>query len=136
MEKVRKNHWKVKRKKQLDKKSYDSLDLDSKVSVIEAFIPLGLMAVEELLYKEVEELAGQRHKRKEKGNHMGYRWGTNPGSVFLGESKVGIQVPRVRDRETNEEVPLRSYKLLNRARKIKKGILAKLLGGLSLRRYS
>ena len=36
MEKVRKNHWKVKRKKQLDKKSYDSLDLDSKVSVIEA----------------------------------------------------------------------------------------------------
>ena len=31
---------------------------------------------------------------------------------------------------------MRSYKLLNRARKIKKGILAKLLGGLSLRRYS
>ena len=136
MRKIRKNSWKVQRIKQLDKKSYDSLDLDSKVSVIEAFIPIGLMAVEELLYKEVEELAGKRHKRKEKGNHRGYRWGSNPGSVFLGESKVGIDVPRVRDRDTNEELPLRSYRRLNSKRKVKNGLLAKLLGGLSLRRYS
>ena len=136
MRKIKRNNWKVQRKMSLDRKAYESLDLDSKVSVIEAFIPIGLMAIEELLYKEVEELAGPKHKCKEKGKHRGYRWGTNPGSVFLGESKVGIEVPRVRNRVTNEEVPLRSYKLLNRARKIKKGIVAKLLGGLSLRRYS
>ncbi len=100
MEQVRKNNWKVQRKKPLDKKSYDSLDLDSKVSVIEAFIPIGLMAVEELLYTEVEGLASKRYKRKVKLNDRYYRWGSNPGSVFLGESKVGIQVRRVRDRDT------------------------------------
>jgi len=50
MEKVRKNTWKVQRKKQAGKKTYESLDLNAKASIIKAFIPLGLIAVEELLY--------------------------------------------------------------------------------------
>ena len=39
--------------------------IDSKVEMIRALIPLGLMHVEELLDEEVKALAGERYARKE-----------------------------------------------------------------------
>jgi hypothetical protein len=53
--------------------------IDTKVELIRALIPLGLMAVQEMLEDEVCTLAGTRYGRG--GEH--YRHGTNPGSVKL-----------------------------------------------------
>ena len=125
---------KTKRKNQ--GQSTAAFDFDSEVSLIQAFIPLGIMAVEELLYKEVEALAGPPHHRKAKGDFPGYRWGSNPGSVFFGDNKVKVKVPRVRDRKTDTEIPLGSYQALQDKQKIRAQMLGRLLGGLSCRRYS
>ncbi|MFQ6678766.1 MAG: IS256 family transposase [Fidelibacterota bacterium] len=113
-----------------------SYEFDTEVSLIQAFIPIGLMAVEELLYKEVELLAGPPNHRKDKGGFPGYRWGSNPGSVFLGDTKARVAVPRVRNRQTEKEIPLKSYQLLKDKRHIRQQLMGRLLGGLSLRRYS
>jgi len=128
--------------KKVDSKSNTNQDqsileeIDTQVQLIQSFIPLGLMAVEELLYKEVEMLAGPRYHRKEQGKFPGYRWGTNPGSVFLGGTKVKTQVPRVRAKDSNREIPLQSYERLQERHKLRKYLLGLLLGGLSTRRYS
>ena len=80
-------------------------DIQTKVDLIQALIPLGLMAVSEQLKEEVEELAGERYSRN--GGKPGHcRWGSQPGSVYLSDQKVGISVPRVRNIAKKEEVRL------------------------------
>ena len=49
----------------MSREEYSGLELDSKVEMIRALIPLGLMHVEELLDEEVKALAGERYARKE-----------------------------------------------------------------------
>jgi len=107
--------------------------MDGRVELIQALIPLGLMAVEELLQGEVAELAGERYQRQ--GKKAGVRWGRQPGSVYLAEQKVPVQVPRVRDREARRELPLASYQGLQRPQGVEEGVLRRVVAGLSQRRY-
>jgi len=69
------------------REEYEKLELDSKVEMIRAFVPLGLMDVHELLDDEVKELAGERYSRKEESVH-GRRHGSNPGTVGLAGQRV------------------------------------------------
>jgi len=70
--------------------------IDSRVELIQALIPLGLDAVNDLLQQEVKALAGERYRRE--GRPAGQvRWGRQGGSVYLADQKLPIQVPRVRD---------------------------------------
>src|SRR5471030_1460397 len=71
------------------------LGRENRLAMIQMLIPLGLQCVEKELQAEVLGLAGERHAR---GGTLD-RWGSNPGSVYLGDQKVAIRVPRVRDSE-------------------------------------
>ena len=82
-----------------------SLEIDVRVSLIQALIPLGLAAVEDLLQQEVTQLAGARYARKDADTSC-RRWGEQPGSVYLADQKIPLEVPRVRDMERNQEVSL------------------------------
>ena len=111
------------------------LDVDSRVEIIQALIPLGLEAVKELLVEEVGRLAGPRYSRS--GGQPGYgRWGSQAGSVYLGEQKVSVTVPRVRDKHRGQEVPLASYRMLQNAQRADEAALGKILKGLSCRDYA
>jgi len=50
--------------KVVSREEYTGLDVDSKVEMIRALIPLGLIHVQELLDEEVKALAGERYVRK------------------------------------------------------------------------
>ena len=88
------------------REDYGVLELDSKVEMIRALVPLGLMHVQELLDEEVKALAGERYARKDE-LERGRRHGSNPGTVGLAGQRVPIRVPRVRSIESGE-IPLRS----------------------------
>jgi putative transposase len=103
----------------------------ARVEMIQSLIPLGLMAVEEMLQAEVAALAGTRYSR----DQIGVRWGNNPGSVFLGEQKVSVRVPRVRHKETRSEIPLEGYKALQNPRTMDDRLFARVLQGVSAKRY-
>lgn len=108
--------------------------LDSRVELIQALIPLGLDAVGDVLQQEVTALAGARYQRG--GGPPGYgRWGSQPGSVYLADHKVAIEVPRVRDRGRDQEVPLATYQSLREPRRAEEAALRKVLKGLSCRDY-
>ena len=82
-------------------------DLETRVKLIQALIPLGLEAVGEVLVREVEELAGPRYSRT--GGQRGlHRWGSQGGSVYLGEQKLPIKRPRVRNQKTKQEMVLKT----------------------------
>ena len=109
-------------------------DIDARVALIQALIPVGLERVHELLQEEVEHLAGQWYQRE--GRQPGYvRWTPQRGSIYLADQKIPIMVPRVRDRLRDQEVPLEGYERLQQPRAVDTGLLHKVLGGLSTREY-
>lgn len=116
--------------KVMSSEEYGESSVDSRVELIQALIPLGLMKVREELEAEVSSLAGKRYSRGSVARH-----GKNPGSVVIGGQRVGIEVPRVRDRLRGEEVPLRSYRRLHYGKDCDDAALIRVLKGLSCRDY-
>jgi transposase-like protein len=72
-------------------------------------VKLARIFVSELLEEEVEEKAGERYSHGKPHDGRYSRWGTNPGSVRIGEEKVPIAVPRIMDNETEETFSLERY---------------------------
>ena len=105
--------------------------IDGKAELIQMLIPLGLKAVSDLLQEEVGMLAGGRY-RHEGGPS---RWGKQAGSIYLGDGKFRIEVPRVRDEGKNREIGLESYSRLQRPKALDEGVMKKVLLGLSCGRY-
>jgi transposase-like protein len=102
--------------------------------MIQALIPIGLMAVAEQLEEEVKELSGERYSRQ--GGVVGHhRWGSQPRSIYLSNQKMRIDVSRVRNSLKNEEVPLRTCQALQSPRQADEGLLRQILLGLSCRNY-
>jgi transposase-like protein len=110
-------------------------DLNAKVALIQALIPLGLQAVQDLLEEEVTQLAGPRYART--GGQPGLvRWSHQGGSVYLADQKLALPVPRVRDLARNTEVPLQTYQRLREPRQGDLGLFRKVLLGPSCRDYA
>ncbi|HEY6240583.1 MAG TPA: IS256 family transposase [Burkholderiales bacterium] len=109
-------------------------DLDARIEMIQALIPLGLDAVHEALQQAVEQLAGPRYQRGPADRRF-YRWGSESGSVYLADQKVAVQVPRVRDRHAGQEVRLAAYERLRSPRGGDAQLLARVLRGIGCRNY-
>ena len=108
---------------------------DVGITLIQELIPIGLMAVNDILQQEVTKLAGARYNRmKEKRDIV--RWGGQLGSVYLQDTKVKVRVPRVRNRKTDKEVVLSNYRKLQEPLDGDKNLLVKVLNGLSCHKYS
>ena len=117
----------------MSREEYTGLDVDSKVEMIRALVPLGLMHVEELLDEEVKAFAGERYARKE-ARFRGRRHGSNPGTVGLGGQRVPVRVPRVRS-VAGGEIPLRTYDELSPGGAVNELLLRRVLYGISCRNY-
>ncbi len=115
------------------REEYADLELDAKVEVIRALVPLGLMHIAEVLDDEVTGLAGEHYARKA-ATTRGRRHGSNPGTVGLAGQRVPIRVPRVRS-VTGGEIPLRSYEALSGGREVNDLLLKRVLYGISCRNY-
>jgi putative transposase len=103
-----------------------------RMAAIQMLIPLGLAKVQEELMKEAQHLAGAPYER---GKVCG-AWGQNPGSVYLGDQKVAVEVPRVRNRRTNEEIPLQSYQRLQEPGVFNEVAFQRVINGISHRKYA
>ena len=103
--------------------------VDARVAMIQALIPLGLEAVHEALTAEVDRLAGPWYRRA--GGQPGLvRWSRREGSVYLADQKLPITYTRVRNQATRREVPLATYEQLRVPRALDAGLFRKVLQGL------
>ena len=107
-------------------------DSSTRIELIQMLIPLGLQAIEEELQSEVMRIAGARYTRTDPDLK---RWGCNEGSVFLGDQKVSVRVPRVRDVSQGKEVPLSSYRDFQNPGSIDEVVFKRLINGISTRKY-
>lgn len=85
--------------------AHDGGQINSRHEIISMLLPPAVKAFYADLEAEVEALCGKRHSR----GTSAQRWATQPGSIQLGNQRVAIAKPRVRDQETNREIPLYTY---------------------------
>ena len=83
----------------------DGEQISSQHEIISMLLPPAVKAFYVELEAEVEALCGKRHSR----GTPAQRWATQPGSIQLGNQKVAIEKPRVRDQESNREKTLYTY---------------------------
>jgi putative transposase len=101
------------------------------IAAIQTLVPAGLMVVNERLQRDLLALAGRKHQR----DGVGYRWGSNEGSVFLGDQKTHVKVPRVRSKADDLEIPLPSYEAMQNPRRVEDVMLRRVIAGISGGRY-
>ncbi len=109
-------------------------DLNVRVALIQALIPLGLEAVVALLQQDVQTLVGPPYARGQRTPGL-HRWTRQAGSIYLADQKLRILRPRVRNRRTRQEIPLATYAQLQQPRAADEGVLRRILHGLSCREY-
>lgn len=107
------------------------LHFEEKMTTIQTLIGLGMKAAAEEIQKDFVALVGRRY---EHGKPMG-PWGSNRGSICLGDQKVAIDVPRARNGKTGEEGTLPSYERLQSPRVIEDMALRRVINGISMRKY-
>lgn len=112
-----------------------SLELEMKLELLQNQIKLSHLLVENILETEVLELTGKRYSHDKPNGGRYSRWGTNTGSVRIGEEKVRIKVPRVIDTEEKRNVSLENYQRLKELPVPTKELMEKVILGISQRDY-
>ncbi len=102
------------------KLAFDSLNQD-----------LGRMLVESIFLLERNSVSGPDHFPNQAGV---YKWGHQGGSVFVGDQKLKVTKPRLQG--PDGEIPLATYEKLKSRGAFSEELLAKLMAGLSGRRYN
>lgn len=100
-------------------------------ALVESTVGFIKLMAELLIENEVNEKVGKRYKRNKRYS----RWGTNPGSIWVDEEKVRIEVPRIKDKENNKVENAEIYSRIRKAKRPKGKRLRKLILGLSQNRY-
>jgi transposase-like protein len=101
--------------------------------LLAASTAVGLEIFTELMDSEVEALVGA--KGKHSGDRSAYRHGSEEGTVTLGGRRLSVRRPRVRSADGEVELPIATYEVASATDLLAEGILARMLAGLSTRRY-
>ena len=90
---------------------------------------MGKILAEGVMLFEREKLAGGDYDPRDEYQ----KWGSQPGSIYLGDQKVKVNHPRVRDGEG--EVALSSYDQMKNPKEFSEEMLSRALRGMSARKY-
>ncbi len=93
----------------------------------------GLKLIGCTIQEEVRQLAGEWYERRPAAG--GHRWGKQPGYVMFAGRKVGMERPRVRDKQTGQEMALESYGRFQQDRRLEESVMDQMALGLSTRNY-
>ncbi len=109
--------------------------LDVKLHLLQHHMELARLLVQEILEEDVVEHAGDRYSHDKPLQGRYSRWGSNPGSVRIGQEKVPIKVPRLIDKHTGETFAPESYQAMHALPAIDESLSEAILLGLSTADY-
>jgi hypothetical protein len=96
-------------------KTFDEVlksDTITKLALLKNQYEISMMLIQEILEDEIRHYAGDRYSHDKPHGGRYSRWGNNPGSVWVGEEKVKIDVPRLYDNESETNKSLSNYEKL------------------------
>jgi putative transposase len=105
----------------------------AKEGLLALSVGVGLGVLEELMAEEVDEVCGPRGKHDP--DRVAYRHGSDDGQVTLGGRRVPVERPRMRTKDGEQELPLRTYEHFASRDQLSRVVLERMLAGVSTRRY-
>ena len=105
----------------------------AKEGLLALSVGVGLGVLEELMAEEVEEVCGP--KGKHDPDRVAYRHGSDDGEVTLGGRRVPVERPRMRTKDGEQELPVRTYEHFASRDQLSRVVLERMLAGVSTRRY-
>ena len=84
---------------------------------------------------EVHQKAGIRYERVSSEEQNYSRWGSNPGSIKIGDERVRMRIPRLYNTETKKTEGLENYKKLREIETPADELVRKIIFGLSEKNY-
>ena len=105
----------------------------AKEGLLALSVSVGLGVLTEMMAEEVDEVCGPKHKHNP--DRTAYRHGTDDGTVTLGGRRVEIERPRMRTKDGEQEVPLRTYEHFADRDPLARVVMERMLAGVSTRRY-
>lgn len=104
---------------------------DGKEAFDGIMLDMGRMMAESFMLMDREEQAGPDYAPSDPSLQ---KWASQGGSVYIGEQKTKVQVPRMRNIATGE-VPLQTYLRMKAPGQFSEELFQKLLRGVSERKY-
>jgi putative transposase len=105
----------------------------AKEGLLALSVGVGLGVLEELMAEEVEEVCGPRGRHDP--DRIAYRHGSDEGEVTLGGRRVPVTRPRMRSKDGEEEVAVRTYEHFAARDQLTAVVMERMLAGVSTRRY-
>jgi putative transposase len=93
----------------------------------------GLRMMKALIDEEVEQITGDRYRHQPQRQAM--RWGKDEGHVIFAGRKVAMEKPRVRSKDSSEEVSLRRWDAFAHPWRMEQAVQNKILRRVSCRDY-
>jgi transposase-like protein len=106
VQKINRKPLKHAKKSDIFENRFENLEgpIETQHLLISTLLPPAVKAFLTECESEVEQLCGDRYRH----GKTNYRWGSQNGSIILGNQHVALEVPRVRSKE-GQEIPLQSY---------------------------
>jgi putative transposase len=97
------------------------------------YVSVALLMANQLFEDEVRQKAGEKYSHDEQVEYS--RWGTNPGSIRIGEEKLKVKVPRLYDNQTHETISPEAYKTMKQLELPSQELMKKIIRGISQKDY-
>lgn len=124
--------------KEIKRKKVDwllSQPIETQLELISHHMEICRLMINSIIEQEVSDYTGQRYSHDKPHNNRFCRWGFNPGSVKIGDQKMPVDVPRVFDKEENNNISLEYYEKLKELPHQDQQLIGSVLRGLSMRDY-
>jgi putative transposase len=110
--------------------------IDVQFSVLNHHLSICQLIINQLMYDEVEQKAGERYRNRPQGERTHSRHGHNPGSIKVNNCRVRVAVPRLYRHDNGRTSSPDVYQQMRRAEGADEQQLLKgVLYGLSMRDY-
>jgi putative transposase len=108
-----------------------SQPIEMQYEMFRSFVEMAKLHYNQLKKEEIEAKAGRKYERGK-----GYsRWGSNPGSIRVGEEKVPVEVPRLYNKEEDRTEEIEYYRKLHEIPLPSVEVIKKVIKGLSQKDY-
>ena len=114
---------------------YINQPVEIQLELFKHFVDVAKILSNQLFEDEVKSKAGEKYSREKPSESKYSRWGSNPGSIRVGEEKVKVKVPRLYDNQEERTIGLKNYKKLRQIPLPTEELLKKIIIGLSQHDY-
>jgi transposase-like protein len=95
------------------------------------FVDIAKLHYNNLVTEELKAKAGEKYERGKRYS----RWGSNPGSIRIGEERVPVDVPRIYDKDNEKTEAAEYYQRLHNIPMPQEEVIKKVIKGLSQKDY-